>query len=93
MKKTILALTATAAMIGFATTSFAADKLKVCFLYVGSKTDGGWTQAHELGRQELIKAMGDKITTEALENVPEGPDAERAASWTRRSKSPQNSRT
>ena len=26
----------------------------------------------------MINAMGDKITTEALENVPEGPDAERA---------------
>ena len=78
MKKLLLSLAATAAMIGVSTLAHAADPLKVCFLYVGSKTDGGWTQAHELGRQDLIKAMGDKITTEALENVPEGPDAERA---------------
>ncbi len=46
--------------------------------YVGSKTDGGWTQAHDLGRQELEKALGDKIETQFVENVPEGPDAERA---------------
>ena len=54
------------------------DKAKVCFVYVGSKTDGGWTQAHDIGRLELEKAFGDKIETQFLENVPEGPDAERA---------------
>jgi len=78
MKKTILALAATAAMIGFATTTQAADKLKVCFLYVGSKTDGGYTQAHDLGRQQVDKELGDKVETQYLENVAEGPDAERA---------------
>ena len=78
MKKTILALTATAAMLGFATTTHAADKLKVCFLYVGSKTDGGYTQAHDLGRQQVDKELGDKVETQYLENVAEGPDAERA---------------
>ncbi|MDB5522536.1 MAG: basic rane lipoprotein [Rhizobium sp.] len=78
MKKLILSLTATAAMIGFTVPAQAADKLKVCFLYVGSKTDGGWTQAHDIGRQLLEKELGDKIETQYLENVPEGPDAERA---------------
>jgi basic membrane protein A len=78
LKKIMLGLAATAAMIGASSAAYAADPLKVCFLYVGSKTDGGWTQAHEIGRQELMTALGDKITTEALENVPEGPDAERA---------------
>jgi basic membrane protein A len=78
MKKTLLALAATAAVLGFSTTSYAQEKLKVCFLYVGSKTDGGWTQAHDHGRQLLEKELGDKIETQYLENVPEGPDAERA---------------
>ncbi|MCV3764108.1 BMP family ABC transporter substrate-binding protein [Rhizobium sp. TRM95796] len=78
MKKFLLSLAATAAVLGFSIQAQAADKLKVCFLYVGSKTDGGWTQAHDIGRQLLEKEMGDKIETQYLENVPEGPDAERA---------------
>jgi simple sugar transport system substrate-binding protein len=77
MKKLILSLTATAALIGFSTTAEAA-KLKVCFLYVGSKTDGGYTQGHDIGRQMVDKELGDKVTTQYLENVAEGADAERA---------------
>lgn len=79
MKKVLLSLAASAALlVGVAATAEAADKTKVCFIYVGSKTDGGWTQAHDIGRQELEAALGDKIETPFLENVPEGPDAERA---------------
>ena len=78
MKKLLLTFAATAAVLGMAGSSYAQEKLKVCFLYVGSKTDGGWSQAHDVGRQLLEKEMGDKIETQYLENVPEGPDAERA---------------
>ncbi|MEW9615223.1 BMP family ABC transporter substrate-binding protein [Shinella sp. S4-D37] len=78
MKKIILALTASAAVLGFAAAAAAQDKTKICFIYVGSKTDGGWTQAHDIGRQALQAEFGDKIETPFLENVPEGPDAERA---------------
>ena len=78
MKKILFALATTAAVIGFSSAASAQEKAKVCFVYVGSKTDGGWTQAHDIGRQELEKALGDKIETQFLENVPEGPDAERA---------------
>ncbi len=78
MKKLLLALASTAAVIGFASAAAAQDKAKVCFVYVGSKTDGGWTQAHDIGRLELEKKLGDKIETQFLESVPEGPDAERA---------------
>ncbi|KRD48981.1 BMP family ABC transporter substrate-binding protein [Ensifer sp. ENS10] len=78
MKKLLLALASTAAVIGFATGASAQEKAKVCFVYVGAKTDGGWTQAHDIGRQELEKQLGDKIETQYLESVPEGPDAERA---------------
>ncbi len=77
MKK-LLAGLATATFMMSAGASYAQEKAKVCFLYVGSKTDGGWTQAHDVGRLELEKALGDKVETVFVENVPEGPDAERA---------------
>jgi len=79
MKKLALALAATAALVfSIGSAAQAEDKKKICFVYVGSKTDGGWTQAHDIGRQTLEKELGDKIETTLLENVPEGPDAERA---------------
>ncbi|WP_439616774.1 BMP family ABC transporter substrate-binding protein [Shinella sp.] len=78
MKKIILALATSAAVLGFAAAANAQDATKICFIYVGSKTDGGWTQAHDIGRQALQAEFGDKIETPFLENVPEGPDAERA---------------
>src|SRR5215471_16472145 len=56
----------------------AADKLKVGFIYLGPKGDMGWTYQHEVGRQGLVKDLGDKIETTYMENVPEGPDAERS---------------
>jgi basic membrane protein A and related proteins len=56
----------------------AADKLKVGFIYLGPVGDFGWTYQHEVGRQALVKALGDKVETTYLENVNEGPDAERA---------------
>ena len=56
----------------------AAEKLKVGFIYLGPVGDFGWTYQHELGRQALVKEFGDKIETTYLENVSEGPDAERS---------------
>jgi simple sugar transport system substrate-binding protein len=76
MRKTLLA--AAALLAGSLTAASAADKLKVGFIYVGPVGDFGWTYQHEQGRQELIKALGDKIETTYLENVSEGPDSERA---------------
>lgn len=78
MKKIILALATSAAVLGFSVSASAQDKTKICFIYVGSKTDGGYSEGHDRGRQDLEKALGDKIETAYLENVPEGPDAERA---------------
>ncbi len=57
--------------------AFAADPLKVGFVYLGPIGDHGWTYAHEQGRQDAIKHFGDKIKTTIVENVPEGPDSER----------------
>ena len=52
-------------------------KLKVGFVYLTTPGDHGWTYAHEVGRQEVIRHFGDKVETTFVENVPEGPDATR----------------
>jgi basic membrane protein A len=57
--------------------TFAAEPLKVAFVYLGPRGDGGWTQQHDMGRLGLEKAMGDKIKTTFVENVPETADSER----------------
>ena len=56
----------------------AQSKLKVGFVYLGPVGDFGWTYQHELGRQAVVKALGDKVDTTYLENVNEGPDSERS---------------
>jgi basic membrane protein A and related proteins len=48
---------------------------KVAFVYIGVAGDGGWTYQHDQGRLEMEKEFGIKSTV--VENVPEGPDAER----------------
>jgi len=55
----------------------AADPLKVGFVYVGPIGDHGWTYRHDLGRQAIEKALGERVHTSYVENVSEGPDAER----------------
>ena len=54
-----------------------AEPLKVAFVYLGPVKDGGWTQMHDEARLKLEKAMGDKIKTTFVENVPETADSER----------------
>jgi basic membrane protein A and related proteins len=56
----------------------AADKLKIGFVYLGPIGDLGWTYQHDVGRRALLAAFGDRVDTTYLENVPEGPDAERS---------------
>jgi basic membrane protein A len=58
--------------------ALAADKLKVGFVYVGPVGDLGWSYQHDVGRKAVEAALGDKVETTFVENVPEGPDAERA---------------
>jgi basic membrane protein A len=82
MKKWNIVAIAAAAVLALAVTTFggvyAADKLKIGFVYVGPIGDLGYTYQHEVGRQALQKALDDKVETTYLENVPEGADAERA---------------
>lgn len=68
---------AAASMALLGSKASAADPLKVGYIYVGPINDGGWNTAHEAGRQEMLKALGDKVVSQYVENVPEGPDSER----------------
>jgi basic membrane protein A len=73
-----LALCITAGLMASAPLAAAsADPLKVAFVYLGPRGDGGWTQQHDMGRLGLEKALGDKIKTTFVENVPETADSER----------------
>ncbi|MCR4435955.1 MAG: BMP family ABC transporter substrate-binding protein [Clostridiales bacterium] len=50
--------------------------VKVGFIYVGPANDGGWSQAHDEGRKYLEEKLG--VKTLYRENVPEGPECEKA---------------
>lgn len=78
MKKLLIALMTTAATLSLAATAEAADKLKACWVYTGPIGDFGYSYQHDQGRLEVEKALGDKVETAYLENVSEGPDADRA---------------
>ena len=58
--------------------AFAADPVKVGFVYVGPIGDHGWTYRHDIGRQQVEQFFGDQVETIYLESVSEGPDTERA---------------
>ena len=78
MKKLLIALMTTTAALSLAATAEAADKLKACWVYTGPIGDFGYSYQHDQGRLEVEKALGDKVETAYLENVSEGPDADRA---------------
>jgi basic membrane protein A len=46
---------------------------KAAWIYVGPHNDGGWSQAHDAGRQYVQKMLGSKVQTTYKESVPEGP--------------------
>ena len=55
----------------------AKDKVSVGFIYVGPTGDHGWTYRHDIGRQQVEEAFGDRVETKFVESVGEGPDADR----------------
>jgi simple sugar transport system substrate-binding protein len=78
--KLVKLLSTAAVALGMASAAMAGgheDKTKVGFVYVGPVGDGGWTYEHDQGRKAVVEAFGDKVETVYVENVPEGPDAER----------------
>jgi basic membrane protein A and related proteins len=74
----IMGATAIGGMTLVSRRASAADKLKVGFIYVGPVGDLGWSYQHDVARKAIDQALGDKVETTFVENVPEGPDAERA---------------
>ena len=55
-------------------------EIKAGFVYVGPVGDGGWTFAHDNGRKAMVEALakdGVTVTTQQVESVKEGADAER----------------
>ncbi|MEM8693804.1 MAG: BMP family ABC transporter substrate-binding protein [Pseudomonadota bacterium] len=75
--KLIKLLAGAAIAVGLATSATAQDKTKVGFVYVGPVGDGGWTYEHDQGRLAVVEEFGDQVETVFVENVAEGPDAER----------------
>ncbi len=53
------------------------SEVTVGFVYVGPVGDHGWTYRHDIGRQQVEEAFGDKVKTIYVENVKYGPDSER----------------
>ena len=63
--------------LGLGSAALAQEPLKIGFVYVSPIGDAGWTYQHDQGRKEMEKALGAKVATKLVENVPEGADAER----------------
>ncbi|MGZ4334395.1 MAG: BMP family ABC transporter substrate-binding protein [Gaiellaceae bacterium] len=68
-----LAITAAFAAGGAARTGSSGASFKAAWIYVGPHNDAGWSQAHDMGRQQVQKQLGTKVLTTYKESVPEGP--------------------
>src|SRR5688572_2626802 len=77
MYKNLAAALAAACLFAAPAFSQKAEPLKVGFLHVAPITEAGWVRQHEDGRKAVQAALGDKVKTVSVENVPEGADAER----------------
>jgi len=53
------------------------EAVKAGFVYVSPITEAGWTRQHDEGRKAVEKALGNKVKTTFVADVPEGADAER----------------
>src|SRR5689334_9115914 len=81
MNRSRVTRVAGAAVVGAAlalgSAASAQEPLKIGFVYVSPIGDAGWTYQHDLARKEMEKALGAKVQSKFVENVPEGADAER----------------
>ena len=71
------ALLAAFALSAFAAQAQTPPPLKIGILYNTPIADLGWNYQHHTGIREMEKTFGNKVKVEAVENVNEGPDAER----------------
>ncbi|MDR2991138.1 MAG: BMP family ABC transporter substrate-binding protein [Burkholderiaceae bacterium] len=51
--------------------------IKAAWIYVTPLLPEGWTHQQDQGRRAVERALGGQVQTAYVENVPEGPDAER----------------
>jgi basic membrane protein A and related proteins len=77
MYKNLGAALAAAALFAFPALAQKPQALKVGFVYVAPVGDAGWVHQHEEARQAVQAAFGPRVQTSFVENVAEGPDAER----------------
>jgi basic membrane protein A and related proteins len=77
MYKNLAAIAMAACAFSFPAHAQKTEPLKVGFVYVTPVSDMGWVHQHEEGRLAVQAAFGDRVKTTYVENVPEGPDAER----------------
>jgi basic membrane protein A len=76
-RTTLKALGAAAASLALPAVAQTNAPLRIGFVYVSPIGDAGWTHQHDIARLAMEKALGGKVTTKYVENVPEGADAER----------------
>jgi basic membrane protein A and related proteins len=76
-KNLAAALAAACFFFSLTTTSSQAAPVKVGFVYVSPITEAGWTRQHDEGRQAVEAALGSRVKTTFVADVPEGADAER----------------
>ncbi len=73
--KNLKILFVAAAALAISCTFAAAKDLRVGFIYVSPVGNAGWSYSHDQARKALEKMKG--VTTSYVEDVKEGPDAER----------------
>ena len=78
MRRAFALIVSLALLLSISTLAFGDDGLKVGFIYVGPIGDHGWTYQHHQGLLAVEQEFGDHVETIYVENVAEGPDAERA---------------
>ena len=76
-RRGLLAGGAAATALAFSGRALAADPLGVAFVYTGPIGDHGYSFQHDQGRLAVEKAHAGKVKVTFVENVAEGPDAER----------------
>lgn len=77
MYKNLAAMAMAACVFSLPVHAQQTEPLKVGFVYVAPVTEAGWVHQHESARQAVQAAFGARVKTSFVENVAEGPDAER----------------
>ena len=76
-RRTLLAGSAAAGALALSGRAFAEGPLGIAFVYTGPIGDHGYSFQHDQGRIAVEKALGAKVKVKYVENIAEGPDAER----------------